>query len=150
MAIKDWKFKEEDGFKPIAVGAHRCRIADAEVTVSKAGNDMIKLTLDISGHQGTIWNFITFMDDTAERMEMTNRMLTAVFKSFDIPFDDFDMSHWVGKVGACQVKHDSDDKAQVAYFLDRKRQLILPAWQEPNKPVKVAGFQEVDGEEIPF
>jgi hypothetical protein len=54
MAI-NWTFDnsqyEEKTFKPIPVGEHRVRIASAEEqTSSKTGNQMIKLTLEVSGH----------------------------------------------------------------------------------------------------
>ena len=44
-------------------------------------------------------------------------MLTQFFDSFkDNEDGDFNMMKWIGKVGACQVKHDEDGRAKLQYF----------------------------------
>jgi len=152
MAIKDWKYEREDAFD-IPDGMYRCRIEDAEITVSSKGNDMVKITLEVSGKKANLWNYITFMPNN---IEMTNRMLTQFFDSFGIEEGNFNCADWIGKVGACTVKHDEGDLSKVGYFLNRKKQDALPKWVEPSEKTPRAkksetpeGFEPAD-DDIPF
>lgn len=75
-----WSYqREESEFPLIPVGTHRVRIRDVEKTQSKSGNDMLKITLDVSGQGASLFHYIVFMQD---RPEITNRMLTQFFDSF--------------------------------------------------------------------
>lgn len=130
-----WSFKREEstGFNTnVPEGKHRIRVKSAEKAVSKSGNDMLALQFEISGYNSTLYHYIVFMDD---KPEITNRMLTQFFDSFkDIPEGDFDTSHWIGKVGACVVKHEEyngNTNAKIRYFLTADKQDDLPAWVEP-------------------
>lgn len=128
MAIANWNYKEENGYKELEAGAYRIRIAEATTAVSQSGRDMIKLVFDVSGTKSKLWNYIVFLED---RPEITNRNLTQLFDSFGIDRGDFILNHWIGKVGACQVKHDEYGKAKVHFFIDKSAQSSLPAWAEP-------------------
>lgn len=146
----EWNYqREESTFEEIPVGEHRVRIADAEKAISKNGNDMLVLTLDVSGYRSRLWHYVVFMPD---HPEITNRNLTAIFDSFGIADGDFNLANWKGKVGACVTKQD-DFGTKVRYFLSKKKQENLPPWKEPSesggkkKPVLQA-FED-DGE-IPF
>ena len=81
-----------------------------------------------------------FLDD---RPEITNRMLTQFFDSFDgIAEGDFNMNNWIGKVGACKVKHDEYDgnvTAKIHYFISGKRKDALPPWKEPKGSLSGGG-----------
>lgn len=127
-----WSYKREEGFPLIPVGTHRVRIRDVEKTQSKSGNDMLKITLDVSGQDASLFHYIVFMPDNPA---MTNRMLTQFFDSFaDIPEGQFDTRAWLGKVGACTVKHEEyngDMTAKIGYFIKANKQKDLPPWQEP-------------------
>lgn len=145
----EWKFKREESFDEIPVGEHRVRIADADKAISKNGNDMLVLTLDVSGHKSRLWYYVVFLPD---RPEITNRNLTAIFDSFDIPDGDFNLANWKGKVGACVTKQD-EFGTKVRYFLSRKKQESLPPWKEPSesggkKKPQLEAFDD-DGD-IPF
>jgi hypothetical protein len=164
-----WSFKREEssGFDTnIPEGLHRIRIANAEKAKAKTGKDMLILTFDVSGYNGKIFHNIVFLPD---RPEITNRNLTQFFDAFkDIQEGDFDTSHWIGKVGACQVKHEEYNgnvNAKVHYFINSEKQINLPAWREPagngatavsntiaNLPTDADGFVEMpDGvTELPF
>lgn len=155
-----WNYNREEsnGFSTnVPEGKHRIRVKSAEKAVSKSGNDMLVLQFDISGYNSTLYHYITFMND---KPEITNRMLTAFFDSFkDIPDGDFNMSNWVGKVGACVVKHEEYNgnvNAKISYFIKADKQDDLPAWKEPeNAGGAVGGTDFVnipDGvvEELPF
>ena len=126
-----WDYKrEERGFETdIAEGKHRIRIKDAEKTVSKTGKDMLALQFEVSGCTSILYHYIVFMPDHAE---ITNRNLTQFFDSFkDIPDGEFNTAKWVGKVGACQVKHEDyngNKTARVHYFIPADKQDDLPAW----------------------
>lgn len=141
----DWTYKrEERQFDVIPEGAHRIRIASAEKVKSQNGRDMIAFQFDVSGSTQTLYHYIVFLQD---RPEITNRQLTQFFDSFkDIPDGDFNTQNWIGKVGACMVKHEEyngQTKARVQYFISGRRQDELPAWQE-GKTVTATGFVPVD------
>ena len=132
-----WNFDstqyEETSFKPIPVGDHRMRVASAEEQTSSSGRQMIKLVLEVSGFNSTIWHWLVFMQDN---QKLTNQKLGEFWNSFDIPQGNFNLQSWVGKVGAGKVKHEEYHGAQtakIAYFIGKDRQDKLPAWQEPKK-----------------
>lgn len=142
MAIS-WNFDNtqytEQSFKPIPVGEHRVRIAQAEESTSQAGNQMIKLTLEVSGHNSKIWHNVVFMPD---KQQLTNQKLGELFNSFDIQPGNFNLASWVGKVGAAKVKHEAyngENQAKVWYFIGKERQASLPAWQEPSNKAELTG-----------
>ena len=134
----NWNFDstqyEETSFKPIPVGEYRMRVASAEEQISSSGRQMIKLVLEVSGYNSTIWHWLVFMPDN---QKLTNQKLGEFWNSFGIPQGNFNLQSWVGKVGAAKVKHEDYHGAQnakVSYFIGKDRQDKLPAWQEPNKP----------------
>lgn len=143
-----WDFKrEEQQFEAIPEGKYRVRIKSAEKAISKtSGNDMLALQFEVSGDKRILYHYIVFMCD---RPEITNRMLTQFFDSFkDIPEGDFNTKNWVGKVGACMVKHDEDGRAKISYFIKADKQDDLPAWVNPDD----GGFSPVieDVEDLPL
>lgn len=157
----NWNFEardyEEQSFKPIPVGEHRVRIASAEEqTSSKSGNQMIKLVLDVSGYNATIWHWIVFMPDN---QKLTNQKLGELFNSFGIQPGNLNIASWIGKVGAAKVKHEQyegETNAKIAYFIAKDRQDKLPAWVEPSNKAAVTGggnndFTPVDvPDDLPF
>ena len=139
-----WQFKrEESEFDELAEGRYRVMIVDSEMAVSKNGNDMLVIKMQVSGGNRFLWNYITFLDD---RPEITNRMLTQFFDCFGIDDGNFNLKSYLGKVGGCQVKHDQDGRARVQYFLSKKQQEQLPPWEG-----QAPKFEEVpEDEELPF
>lgn len=154
-----WEYSREEsnGFDSrIPEGKHRIRVKAAEKAVSSSGNDMLTLQFDVSGYNETVYHYITFMKDNPS---MTNRMLTQFFDSFkDIPDGEFDMQKWIGKVGACTIKHEEyngNTKSKVGYFIHADKQGDLPAWKEMSNGVAVDenGFMQLpdgDADQIPF
>ena len=143
----NWNFNsaeyEETSFKPIPVGDHRMRIASAEEQTSQSGNQMIKLVLEVSGYQATIWHWIVLMPDN---QKLTNQKLGEFWNSFGIGQGNFNLQSWVGKVGAGKVKHEEyngSTNAKVTYFISKDRQERLPPWQEPKKASAGGGFMEM-------
>lgn len=138
-----WKFErnESTNFEIIPEGKHRVRIKSAEKAISKNGNDMLVIQLEVNGYTSTLYHYITFMDD---KPEITNRMLTQFFDSFkDIPEGDFNTANWIGKVGACTVKHEEyqgETRAKLGYFIHKDKQGDLPLW----------GNNESDEGSVPF
>ena len=126
-----WNYSREEssGFELIPEGKHRIRIKAADKAVSKNGNDMLVLQFEVNGYNSLLYHYIVFMED---KPEITNRMLTQFFDSFkDIPEGDFNTANWVGKVGACVVKHEEyngDKSAKVKYFIHKDKQGDLPLW----------------------
>lgn len=153
-----WQYKREEQTYPvIPEGHYRIRIKSAEKAQSKSGNDMLALQFEVSGQNSLLYHYIVFL---ADRPEITNRMLTQFYDSFkDIPEGDTNLANWIGKVGACKVKHDDyngDKTAKVSYFIKADKQGDLPPWQESPATVSQAmgGFMNVaDGLEdkgLPF
>ena len=146
-----WKYqREEQTFEPIPEGAHRIRIKSAEKAISTNGNDMISFQFEVSGYNSLLYHYIVFLDD---KPEITNRNLTQFFDSFkDIPDGDFNMANWIGKVGACVVKHDDyngQKSAKVRYFLKADKQDGLAPWKEPSSDGGVFTPQ-IETEDLPF
>lgn len=125
-----WQYKREEkaAFAKIPAGDHRVRIEDAEMTTSKAGNDMIKLTIAVSGMNRTLWDYIVFMDD---KPEITNGKFTAIYDAFNMEEGESDLSKWIGAVGAARTKIDENEFEKVAYYIAKRRAGNLPAWVEP-------------------
>lgn len=155
-----WEYKREESsneFQVIPEGEYRIRIKSADKTVSKSGNDMLKLTFEVSGYNSLLFHYIVFM---ADRPEITNRMLTQFFDSFkDIPEGEFDTNKWIGKVGACKVKHEEyngKQSAKIHYFINANKQGSLPAWKEPTNNTTAStsnttgGYADIEIEDMPF
>ena len=139
----NWNFSADDyaetSFKPIPVGDFRVRIASAEEQTSGSGKQMIKLVLEVSGHNATIWHYLVFLPDNAK---LTNQKLGELWNSFGIPQGNFDLNSWQGKVGAAKVKHEAyngEESAKIAYFIAKDRQDKLPAWVEPSNKAALTG-----------
>ena len=157
MAIQ-WNFSstdyEEKSFRPIPIGDYRVRIASAEEQISNSGKQMIKLVLDVSGYNSTIWHYLVLMP---ENQKLTNQKLGELWNSFGIQQGNFNLQSWVGKVGAAKVKHETynnEPSAKIAYFISKDRQDKLPAWQEGNNSalnaVMNAFNAAVVDEDLPF
>lgn len=131
-----WQYKrQERQFPIIPEGEYKIRIRSAEKAVSKSGRDMLSLQFDVSGRNEILYHYIVFLDD---KPEITNRMLTQFFDSFkDIADGDFNIRNWIGKVGACKIKHEETDynggttQARIHYFIEASKQGTLPPWKEP-------------------
>lgn len=142
-----WDYqREEQTFKKIPEGTYRVRIDDAEMTQSKAGNDMIKLTIAVSGQSRTVWDYIVFMPDNPS---ITNAKLTAIYDSFGIPDGNMKLSDWAGKVGAAKVKHDGDYE-KIHFYLSRDKASSLPAWVEGRTQAPGKSALDMLDDEVPF
>ncbi len=134
----EWRFNPEDynpnRFELVPPGDYRVRIENAEEQTSKSGYPMIRMTLKVSGYNGSIWHYMVFMNDNPDRIRMTNDNLGRIFDSFGIQAGDLNLEHWKGKVGAAAIKNEPDNKgnmrASVNYFIQREKQNNLPMWQE--------------------
>lgn len=149
-----WEFKrEETQFEVLPEGQYRIRIIGADKAISKSGNDMLTLKFEVSGSNAILYHYIVFLND---RPEITNRMLTSFFDSFkDIPEGDFNMMNWLGKIGACKVKHEEYNgsaTAKISYFIKAEKQGDLPEWQEPPSRANIGTgtFAGVEDEGLPF
>lgn len=158
MAI-NWKFNADEvelsDFSPIPIGDYRVRISSATAKVSKSGNDMIEVVLDVSGQNGSLWYYIVFMTDNTK---LTNTKLAEFWDCFDIPKGNLEPSGWVGKVGGCRVKHEQRDgqpQAKIAYLISKQKQDKLPAWVEPSNKASYTGADKSNinvavDDEFPF
>lgn len=149
MSDFNWNFKPESGFESIAAGDHRLRVASCEKAVSQKGNDMLVLKFAVSGYAKQIWHYIVFLPD---KPEITNRMLTQFFDSFDIERGNFNMQSYIGKTGAARVKIDENGYEKISYFLSGKKKDELPAWKEPKTNQAGVTLTEVtdNADDLPF
>lgn len=159
MAI-NWSFNandyQEPSFDALKPGEYRVRIRDAEECVSKNGNDMIKITFDVSGHSCSLWYYLVFMPDNPQ---MVNQKLGQIFNSFGINPGDLNLENWKGKVGAANVineMYNGEKQAKIRYFISKEKQASMPAWSEPAGKASVTGGGadfapvEVSDEDLPF
>lgn len=148
----NWNFDEsqveERSFEVVPVGKHRVRIESAEECTSSKGNDMIKVVMQVSGMAAKLFHYIVFMPDNTQ---LTNTKLAEFWDSFGIPKGNLSTGSWVGKIGACKVKHEEyngEPSAKVSYFLRKKDQDALPAWQEPKGIASVSGAPNVSADDF--
>ena len=139
----NWQFNPNDyseqSFTVIPVGEHRVRIEKAEEATSQAGNQMIRMVLEVSGHNGKIFHNLVFMQDN---QKLTNQKLGELFNSFGIQPGNFNIATWIGKVGAAKVKHETyngEVSPKVNYFIGKDRQDKLPVWVEPSNKAELTG-----------
>lgn len=122
-----WDYKRtETQFDQIPAGDHRVIIESAEQAVSKNGNDMLVIKLQVSGYNSRLWHYIVFMDS---RPEITNQKLTQLFDSFGIEEGNFELASYTGRAGAAHVKIDDQGYSKVAWFIPKSKQDRLPPWK---------------------
>lgn len=148
----NWNFDEsqveERSFEVVPVGKHRVRIESAEECTSSKGNDMIKVVMQVSGMAAKLFHYIVFMPDNTQ---LTNTKLSEFWDSFGIPKGNLNTATWTGKIGACKVKHEEyngEPSPKVSYFLRKKDQDALPAWQEPKGIASVSGAPNVSADDF--
>lgn len=146
-----WDYqREEKHFDAIPEGKYRVRVKSVEKAVSSKGNDMITIQLDVSGFSKKIFHYITFLPDNPK---LTNAKLTEFYDSFkDIPEGSKDLNSWVGKVGACCIKHEDyndQTRERVSYFIEASKQDSLPPWVEKADEFITVPASEVS-DDIPF
>lgn len=148
----NWNFDEsqveERSFEVVPAGKHRVRVESAEECTSSKGNDMIKVVMQVSGMAAKLFHYIVFMPDNTQ---LTNTKLAEFWDSFGIPKGNLSTGSWVGKIGACKVKHEEyngEPSAKVSYFLRKKDQDALPAWQEPKGIASVSGAPNVSADDF--
>jgi len=148
-----WKYERKESQITVPVGKHRLRIENAEMGQAKSsGNDMISLTLSISGSNLHIWDRIVFLED---KPDVTNRMCTAVFDAFGIEEGNFDFATWRGRVGVAQTKIDESGYAKIAYYVKKGKEGDLPPWVEPTSHTPATGggtspVYETGDDDMPF
>ena len=153
----NWTFDvtqyEEQDFQTIPAGDHRVRIADVAEKVSKNGNDMFEITLEVSGYSSRLWYYLVLDKSDAKK---TNQRIGDFFNSFGI--NDHNLGNgkqWIGKVGAVRVKHEEYNgsmSAKVAFVINRKGQDKLPPAKFSSSATPATGFQAttVAAEDLPF
>ena len=155
--MANWTFDvthyEEQDFQIIPVGDHRVRISDVVEKVSKNGNDMFEITLEVSGYSSRLWYYLV-LDRTD--VKKTNQRIGEFFNSFGITDNNLgNGKQWIGKVGAVKVKHEEYNgsmTAKVAFVISRKNQDKLPPAKFSGGAAPTAGFQPttVAAEDLPF
>ena len=148
----DWSYsREEQKFELPPEGDYRIRIKSAEKVVAGTGNTMIALQFEVSGSTTIVYHKIVFLRD---RPEITNRNLTKFFDSFGgIQEGKFNLSSWVGQVGAAHLKKDTyndKDKLVVHYFIAKNKQDGLAPWVEPGNKSSGGTYNPYSGNDSGF
>lgn len=150
-----WNFNpnevEEKSYSPLPIGEYRVRIENVEEGQGDK-YPYYKLTLQVNGDNRKLWYYLSFMD--GEKSRFTNTNLSNIWNSFDIPVGELNPDKWIGKVGACRVKHDmynGQERAKIAYFLNREQQDKLPPWEDTNTPYIDSDFSLLmEDDDVPF
>lgn len=154
-----WNFDEtmveERDFDVLPVGEYRIRFNYIEPTTTKNGDEMWKITFDVSGKSQKLFYNLVFLSSNPK---ITNGNLAQIYDSFGIPKGNMNPNDWIGKVGACKVKHreyEGEKYANVSWFIKREKQDKLPAWVEGNKSVTAAAAElgldiNIAPEDLPF
>ena len=155
--MANWTFDatqyEEQDFQIIPAGDHRVRIADVAEKVSKNGNEMYEITLEVSGYSSRLWYYLVLDRNDIKK---TNQRIGDLFNSFSITDNNLGSGkQWIGKVGAVRVKHEEYNgsmSAKVAFVINRKGQDKLPPAKFSGSVTPAAGFQAttVAAEDLPF
>lgn len=138
-----WNYAREESKKAQA-GDYRFECLAAEEQRSKSGKNMIVVSLKLNGAQITVKDY--FVEG-----EWFNRKATSWFDSTNIEEGNFNLPTWVGAVGAAKFKEDENGYLKVHYYLDKRQQERLPAWQGPMPERQtVTEFSDFDDENLPF
>lgn len=147
--MADWKYNPDEynpnRFELIPPGDYRVRIEECEEKYSQTGKDMYKLTLAVSGYSAHIWYYLVFDSSNEETRKYTNQRLGSVYDSFSIPKGNLNPNDWKGKTGGARIKnrlYNDEMRAEISYFLTRKKVDTLPAWQEGNSTAAKAPSPE--------
>lgn len=142
---------KENNYAIVPVGDHRVRIEKIEEKTSSSGNNMLELTLAVSGFDSSLWYYLVFLTDNPA---LTNQRIGEISKSFGVTTDVSKYSTWLGKVGAARVKHD-EYGAKVKYFLSPEKAKDLPPWQGKEyvataPSTTASGVAPIPDDELPF
>ena len=145
---------EEKNFEIIPVGDYRARINDVVEKTFSSGSQGYEITLDINGYSSKMWFYLVL---NADNPAQTNQRIGDFFNSFGITNTALGTGkQWIGAVGAVRVKHEpynGENRAKVAYCINRSRQDSLPEWKNLSgtTPQASAPMQTVEiPDDLPF
>ena len=128
-------------------GRQRCVVVNAEEGKSKAGNDMIIISIRPSGCKFTVKDYIVKNDSF-------NRRMTAFFDAFpEITFGDFNLITWVGAEGAVNLAEDESGYLKVKGYVDPVKAANLPPFEGEKPPRQTLTSLEDESEDegdLPF
>ena len=148
--MNNWNYARESSTN-VSAGDHRFEVVSAEEKQSKAGKDMIVITLKPNGATFTVNDYLV-------EGEWFNRKATQFFDSTGIKEGDFNLVTWVGAMGAARFKEDEQGYLKVHYYIDKNKAEKLPAWigDMPTRQTVTEiggdddGFAPLDDEDAPF
>lgn len=157
-----WNFNAEEGkdglkdFPIIPVGDHRIRFSAIDEVTSKTGKDMLRIVFDVSNYASKLFYYLVFDGSSEDARKRTNGTLAKIFDSFGIAPGDMNFQSWIGKVGACRIKHEvyeGQANPRLSYFKLKKDQESMPAWVEKsslanNQPITQT--IEIEPDDIQF
>ena len=143
---------EEKNFEIIPVGDYRARIADVVEKTFSSGNAGYEITMEINGYNSRMWFYLVL---DASNPAQTNQRIGDFFNSFGITNPAMGTGkQWIGAVGAVRVKHEQykgENRAKIAYCINRNRQDKLPAWKGGATTQPQAQVSQVEiPDDLPF
>lgn len=125
--MANWNYNPNEykarNFELIPEGDYRVRISNVQEKIFSTGNEGFEITLDVPGHTGKLWYYLTL--DPKDPLK-TNQRIGMFFDSFAIQNTNLNHCYdWVGHDGAVRVKHNLYNgtiSASVAFCLSRSQQ----------------------------
>jgi len=141
--MSNWDYQREETPR-LSPGDYRVAVVGVEEKTSKSGNEMIVISVQPSGSNIKIQQYIV-------KNEYFNRNMTSFFDSFNVEEGNFNFLTWIGAMGAAKLKEDENGYLKVAYFLDKKRAEKLPEWKgELPERQTISELPPNDDSELPF
>lgn len=139
-------------------GNYRIKIKEVVAGKNKNMNDMLTITLELSGATQTVKHWLTLPkdNDDEQRKNMFWGMINGFFDSFEGLDFSIAQELWVGKVSGAKIGHQTGtyqgkpvENAVIKKWLSIEEQRNLPAWG--GGAAKEPTLQDsLDEDEIPF
>jgi len=103
---------KEVSFGPLPEGEYELIIDDAEETTSKAGNEMLKVTMTVVDKNRKVWDYFVFSNDVGKQR------LKSLCNALEMPEGFEHESDLVDKVVPAKLKVDGDNNRVAWYITD--------------------------------
>ena len=144
--------QERRTFEPFPAGEYDYTVEAAEDTTSKAGNDMIKLTLHVyntEGHKRVLFDYL--LDSAAWKIKQFAASAGLLERYDSGEIEAYEM---VGKTGRLKLKIESSeqygDQNKVAFYLAAKSAGTGYTGRSAPSPVSRHTTTSIDDDAVPF
>lgn len=155
MSFENYKYKKGEHSASLPEGKYRCMVMNCEEKTSKAGNDMLEITLRLSGTKANVKYWIVQSGDYWE--DKLNRF----FDAFPELEGSLIFSTWRGAMGAAYFKEGDNGYLEQSRWIYPNQAESLPPFEwkprdeDPDECPKHQAITEVtftdaSDEDIPF